>query len=52
MEPILQTKKLDLRYGAFQALYGIDTDIFPNKITALIGPRAAASPRISKRSTA
>ena len=27
MEPILQTKKLDLRYGAFQALYGIDTDI-------------------------
>lgn len=38
MEPILQTKKLDLRYGAFQALYGIDTDIFPNEITALIGP--------------
>ena len=38
MEPILQTKKLNLRYGAFQALYGIDTDIFPNEITALIGP--------------
>ena len=38
MEPILETKKLDLRYGAFQALYGIDTDIFPNEITALIGP--------------
>ena len=38
MEPILQTNKLDLRYGAFQALYGIDTDIFPNEITALIGP--------------
>ena len=38
MEPILQTKKLDLHYGAFQALYGIDTDIFPNEITALIGP--------------
>ena len=38
MEPILQTKKLDLCYGAFQALYGIDTDIFPNEITALIGP--------------
>lgn len=38
MEPILQTKKLDLRYGAFQALYGIDTDIFHNEITALIGP--------------
>lgn len=38
MEPILQTKKLDLRYGAFQVLYGIDTDIFPNEITALIGP--------------
>ena len=38
MEPILETKKLDLRYGAFQALYGIDTEIFPNEITALIGP--------------
>ena len=38
MEPILETKKLDLHYGAFQALYGIDTDIFPNEITALIGP--------------
>ena len=41
MEPILQTKKLDLRYGAFQALYGIDTDIFPNEITALIGVNLA-----------
>ena len=38
MEPILETKKLDLHYGAFQALYGIDTEIFPNEITALIGP--------------
>lgn len=38
MEPILETKKLDLRYGAFQALRGIDTEIFPNEITALIGP--------------
>ena len=38
MEPILKTKKLDLRYGAFQALYGIDTEIFSNEITALIGP--------------
>ena len=38
MESILETKKLDLRYGAFQALYGIDTEIFPNEITALIGP--------------
>ena len=38
MEPILETKRLDLRYGAFQALRGIDTEIFPNEITALIGP--------------
>ena len=38
MEPILETKKLDLHYGAFQALCGIDTEIFPNEITALIGP--------------
>ena len=38
MEPILETKKLDLHYGAFQALSGIDTEIFSNEITALIGP--------------
>ena len=38
MEPILETKKLDLWYGTHQALHGIDTEIHPNEITALIGP--------------
>ena len=49
MEPILQTKKLDLRYGAFQALYGIDTDIFPNEITALIGPSGCGKSTFLRR---
>ena len=38
MEPILETKKLNLWYGTHQALYDIDTEIYSNQITALIGP--------------
>ena len=38
MEPILETKKLNLWYGSHQALFDIDTEIYPNEITALIGP--------------
>ena len=38
MEPILETKKLNLWYGTHQALYDIDTEICSNQITALIGP--------------
>lgn len=38
MGTILETKKLNLWYGDHQALYGIDTEIEKNEITALIGP--------------
>ncbi len=36
--PILQTKALQLYYGAFHALKGIDMDIPEHRITAFIGP--------------
>ena len=35
---IISSRKLNLWYGAHQALYDIDTDIRKNEITALIGP--------------
>lgn len=34
----MKIKKLDLHYGNFQALHGVDMDIYDRKITALIGP--------------
>ena len=36
--PIITTRKLELYYGAFQALKGIDMDIREREITAFIGP--------------
>lgn len=38
MENKFNIENLDLYYGSFQALKGIDMTIFNNKITALIGP--------------
>jgi len=36
--PILESKKVKLFYGDFEALKGIDMEILPQKVTALIGP--------------
>ena len=36
--PILQTQQLELYYGGFQALKGIDMDIPAHAVTAFIGP--------------
>ena len=36
--PILQTQQLELYYGGFQALKGIDMDIPARAVTAFIGP--------------
>lgn len=38
METKFNIEKLNLYYGSFQALDGIDMEIYSNKITALIGP--------------
>jgi len=34
----IKTRKLDVFYGAKQAVFGVDLDIALNKVTALIGP--------------
>ena len=38
MEPIITTRNLELYYGSFQALKGIDMEIPEKEITAFIGP--------------
>ena len=38
MEYIIETDKLNLWYGAFQALIKVDLKVSQNKITGLIGP--------------
>lgn len=38
MEPIITTRNLNLFYGDFQALKGIDMDIAEKQVTAFIGP--------------
>lgn len=38
MEKKFDIKNMDLFYGDFQALKGIDIDIYKNQVTALIGP--------------
>ncbi|MCD7880169.1 MAG: phosphate ABC transporter ATP-binding protein PstB [Clostridiales bacterium] len=37
-EPVMTSRNLELYYGSFQALKGIDMDIEEREITALIGP--------------
>ncbi len=37
-EPIISSENLDLFYGDFQALHGVNLDFEPNQISALIGP--------------
>lgn len=38
VEPIIQTKNVNVYYGDTHALMGIDLDISPKRVTALIGP--------------
>ena len=37
-KPILQAQNLDFYYGSFKALQGINMEILPQKVTAMIGP--------------
>jgi len=37
-EAVIDVQRLSLFYGEKQALYGIDLDILPKRVTALIGP--------------
>ena len=41
MEPVLSVRNLSVRYGAIQALRGIDLDVFRGEIVAVIGANGA-----------
>jgi phosphate transport system ATP-binding protein len=38
LDPIISARGVNVFYGATRALFDIDLDILPNKVTALIGP--------------
>ena len=38
LEPIFETKKLNIFYDTFQAIHELDLDIYRQRVTALIGP--------------
>lgn len=48
----IEIRDMNLYYGDFHALHGINLDIKANEITAFIGRPAAASPPCCARSTA
>lgn len=37
-KPIIQVRHLDFYYGKSQVLHGVEMDIYPRQVTALIGP--------------
>ncbi|MCF6233370.1 MAG: phosphate ABC transporter ATP-binding protein PstB [Rhodobacteraceae bacterium] len=37
-DPIITARNVNIFYGAAQAIFDVDLDILPNKVTALIGP--------------
>ncbi|MER6714347.1 branched-chain amino acid ABC transporter permease/ATP-binding protein [Streptomyces sp. NPDC000877] len=39
--PLLTARHLHARYGGFTALYGVDLDLSPGRITAVVGPNGA-----------
>ncbi|GAP47607.1 ABC transporter permease subunit [Streptomyces azureus] len=39
--PVLTARHLHARYGGFTALHGVDLDVSPGRITAVVGPNGA-----------
>lgn len=37
-EPVIKTENIDIYYGKYRAVKGVNLDIYKNKITAFIGP--------------
>ncbi|MEP6017226.1 MAG: ABC transporter ATP-binding protein [Paracoccaceae bacterium] len=40
-DPVLSLRKLDAHYGDFQALFGVDMDIYAGEVVAIIGANGA-----------
>lgn len=48
MKPLLQVRRLEARYGDFQALFGIDLDVAEGDAVALIGSNGAGKSTLLK----
>lgn len=51
MSTLLSTKRLEAYYGDFQALFGIDFDVMPQEIVAIIGANGAGKSTFLKTIT-
>jgi len=47
-EPLLKVRGLDKHFGPVQALYKVDLDLFPGKVTALCGDNGAGKSVLTK----
>jgi ABC-type sugar transport system ATPase subunit len=47
-EPLLQIRELDKHFGPVQALYHVDLDLLPGKVTALCGDNGAGKTVLTK----
>jgi len=46
--PILRCRGVDLKYGSVQILFGVDMDVYPGEIVALLGTNGAGKSTILK----
>src|SRR2546425_7812726 len=47
-EPLLKVRGLDKHFGAVQALYGVDLDLYAGEVTALCGDNGAGKSVLTK----
>jgi D-xylose transport system permease protein len=47
-EPLLRIRGLEKHFGAVQALGGVDFDVYPGQVTALVGDNGAGKSVLTK----
>ena len=47
-EPLLQLRGVDKHFGAVQVLHGVDLDVYPGEVTALVGDNGAGKSTLIK----
>jgi ABC-type branched-subunit amino acid transport system ATPase component len=47
-EPLLSCRSIDMAYGSVQILFGVDFDVYPGEIVALLGTNGAGKSTLLK----